>query len=304
VHLTRRKLTPRLVAANRHNSLKSTGPKTQLGKRHSSLNAGKHLVFATVMEPRMKELGESPEEFRRLHTSLCKTFQPRDGFEQLLVDDMAEIRWRRQRLIRAEAGILASNKRKLELDRQWQLADYGRGAGGLAHALRVADFGLCGLPPSPSNFREILASLRTLKESIEVRGFRHEDRCVLDLVYGEKGTLEGSHLRGLFDRQCGHGGAKNGSDPNEPEVTRRRFVEELDAEIASFNKLAELCYARDVEVTDSVRDSHLLPSQEDLEKIMRYEASLERQFERKVQQLVAWRRAGVETRAASESPVR
>jgi len=38
-------------------------------------------------------------------------------------------------------------------------------------------------------------------------------------------------------------------------------------------------------------DSQLIPSQEDLRKIMDYEGALERQFERKLQQLVAWRRA-------------
>jgi hypothetical protein len=37
-------------------------------------------------------------------------------------------------------------------------------------------------------------------------------------------------------------------------------------------------------------DSHLIPSQEDLKKIMDYEAALERKFERKLPQLVAWRR--------------
>jgi hypothetical protein len=34
----------------------------------------------------------------------------------------------------------------------------------------------------------------------------------------------------------------------------------------------------------------LLPRQKDLEKIMRYEAALERQFERKLPQLIAWRK--------------
>ena len=38
-------------------------------------------------------------------------------------------------------------------------------------------------------------------------------------------------------------------------------------------------------------DSHLISSHEDLSRIMAYEAALERQFEMKVQQLVAWRRA-------------
>jgi hypothetical protein len=36
--------------------------------------------------------------------------------------------------------------------------------------------------------------------------------------------------------------------------------------------------------------SHLIPLQEDLSRIRAYEAALERQFERKLPQLMAWRR--------------
>jgi len=39
-----------------------------------------------------------------------------------------------------------------------------------------------------------------------------------------------------------------------------------------------------------MKDAQLLPDQKDLEKIIRHEAALERQFERKVQRLVSWRR--------------
>ena len=40
----------------------------------------------------------------------------------------------------------------------------------------------------------------------------------------------------------------------------------------------------------AVKDSQLIPAEEDMERILRYETALERQFERKLQQLVAWRR--------------
>jgi hypothetical protein len=40
-----------------------------------------------------------------------------------------------------------------------------------------------------------------------------------------------------------------------------------------------------------MKDLRLLPSRGDVRKISRYEAHLERQFERKLRQLVAWRRA-------------
>ena len=71
--LIQKKTTPRLHAANRANSLKSTGPQTKLGKAHSSRNALKFGVFARVTEPLMdSDLIPSQEDLRgimdtRLH---------------------------------------------------------------------------------------------------------------------------------------------------------------------------------------------------------------------------------------------
>ena len=94
----------------------------------------------------------------------------------------------------------------------------------------------------------------------------------------------------MFKRACEESKNQGGNRAEEVETNRQVFLEKLDKEIASFLELAELHYARDVEVSEPLKDSHLIPSQEDLEKIMRHEAALERQLERKVQQLVAWRR--------------
>jgi hypothetical protein len=63
----------------------------------------------------MKELGEDPAAFEQLSESLRQAFGPQDGFEEMLVEDMAEIRWRRERLMRAEAGMLASKKRAFKI---------------------------------------------------------------------------------------------------------------------------------------------------------------------------------------------
>jgi hypothetical protein len=114
---------------------------------------------------------------------------------------------------------------------------------------------------------------------------------MLTVVYGKTPSYTGRYLTGLFD--SGREGAKDesGKDRGDVETTRRLFLETLAREIASFRKLAELHHAKDVEVTEPLMDSQLIPSQEDLSKIMDYEAALEKQFERKLQQLVAWRRA-------------
>jgi hypothetical protein len=63
-------MTNPLLAANRANSRESTGPQSELGKRNSSLNAGKHMVYATLAAASMKELGEDPAELEELRNDL------------------------------------------------------------------------------------------------------------------------------------------------------------------------------------------------------------------------------------------
>jgi hypothetical protein len=100
VSLIRKHLTNPVFAANRTNSRESTGPQSELGKRHSRQNAGKHLVYARLSAASMKELGENPAEFNKLRKFLRRALAPRDEFEEMLVEDMAELRWRRRRLLR------------------------------------------------------------------------------------------------------------------------------------------------------------------------------------------------------------
>ena len=65
-------------------------------------------------------------------------------------------------------------------------------------------------------------------------------------------------------------------------TNRDSFLKELDAEIASFGKLALLSLERDAKLTEPMKYAKLLPSQEDVDKIMPYEAALERQFKEKL----------------------
>jgi hypothetical protein len=239
----------------------------------------------------MKELGEDPAAFEQLSESLRQALCPRDGFEQMLVEDMAEIRWRRLRLMRAEAGILASQRRGFEIEREWKVANYGKGLAGVANDMLTPDMGLAALAPSGENFGQIIDFLEVLAHSVETEGFREGDSRMLTVVYGKTPSYTGGYLSVLFDRGREGGKDESGKDCGAVETTRRIFLEALTREIASFRKLAELHHAKDVEVTEPLMDSQLIPSQEDLRKIMEYEAALERQFEKKLQQFVAWRRA-------------
>ena len=100
--LIRKRVTSRLAAANHANSLKSTGPRTRTGKIQSSRNSIKSGIHSNPLLASLNGLGEDPVEFEELHRALLHAFVPSDTFEQMLVEDMAVLRWRRLRLCRAQ----------------------------------------------------------------------------------------------------------------------------------------------------------------------------------------------------------
>jgi hypothetical protein len=104
-------LSEKRIAANRANSLKSTGPKTPSGKRNSSRNAMKHglLARAVLID------GESRERFDELLISIHKEFQAETPTECALVEKMAVSQWRLLRLWTMEsAGIIHEMRRQAD----------------------------------------------------------------------------------------------------------------------------------------------------------------------------------------------
>jgi hypothetical protein len=92
----------RQIEANRHNALKSTGPKTETGKRQSRRNALRHGFTAeTVLEPL-----ENPEEYRAFENAIVSEYLPHTPVEQELVHRLASIYWRLRRASSIETGLL------------------------------------------------------------------------------------------------------------------------------------------------------------------------------------------------------
>lgn len=113
---------------------------------------------------------------------------------------------------------------------------------------------------------------------------------ILEVVYGGKPGVAALTLKADFE-SCRK--QQEAGDADALNMRREMFMEKLDAEIEAFQRLARLTEETHEQLTEPMKDAQLLPCQEDLDKIMRYEAALERQFERKLQQLVAWRRKSV-----------
>jgi len=92
----------RQIEANRHNALKSTGPKTENGKQRSRRNALRHGFTAeTVIEPL-----ENPAEYRAFEDAIVAEYLPQTPVEQELVHRLASLFWRLRRATSIETGLL------------------------------------------------------------------------------------------------------------------------------------------------------------------------------------------------------
>ncbi len=96
----------RRTIANRKNAQKSTGPKTQRGKKRSSQNAIKHGLLARETLILEGNAAESAADFDTLLAKLHTDFNPADGIEQMLVERVAASLWRLRRAHRYEVGCI------------------------------------------------------------------------------------------------------------------------------------------------------------------------------------------------------
>jgi hypothetical protein len=92
----------RQIEANRRNALKSTGPKTELGKQHSRCNATRHgLTAETVIQ-----FLEDAQDYEAFELSVTSDFDARTAVERELVLRLAGVLWRLRRATAIESGLL------------------------------------------------------------------------------------------------------------------------------------------------------------------------------------------------------
>lgn len=89
--------------ANKRNALRSTGPKTAAGKARSKLNAMKHGAYAKVLLE-----GEDESRFKELFLTLLAEYNPVGFQEKLVVHEIAQTIWRKNRFKAAEAMAIHS----------------------------------------------------------------------------------------------------------------------------------------------------------------------------------------------------
>ena len=285
--LIHRQPTPAQSQASRENSLASTGPRTEQGKAQSCRNGcpgpRKHSLLEAL---NVQALGEDPDDFERIRRELTAAMRPRDAWEQAWTEDIAALRWRLWRLQRAEAGTLAAQRQQRAAQRQRQALP-AAGLEDVAMRLQVQAAGFTGLPDSPWKFQQVLTFLNQLRMLIQHSCLEGDGVVYFDVIYGKHPGPLGASLRGRFQalsQQFESGEFKEG------QASQVELLAAVDGEIAHYRKRESL-YAAEHQEDDPVREDvdMLLPSKA-MDQVIRYEAHLESQIERKLRQFYARRR--------------
>jgi hypothetical protein len=107
--------TDKQLKANRYNSTKSTGPRSQAGKARSRLNSRRHGLTAKTLII----VGENAEDFDQLRAELFEEYDPRSALQIELVERLSGILWRLRRVPIFEAAILGALHAQADEEKLW-----------------------------------------------------------------------------------------------------------------------------------------------------------------------------------------
>jgi hypothetical protein len=268
----------------------ATGPHTEAGKQRASCNAIKHGVFSEVtVLP-----GESAEKYGSLLKELRDTLQPEVGLEELLVEKLASITWRHRRLLLAEGAEIRGSREFLEWDQRNQQRQEAEEFGtrdddpGYVFGFHPGLIEKIGNPLILERCLELLVGLR---REIEADGFDYErDDDLLRKIYGSKSNQRSTLYESYPD--CAKVIEESEEEEEEervecatPEKCKSNFLSEMDDEIRRLRAYEK----KSVSIESERRKVEVLrrniPEPERLDRLLRYEASLERSFDRTLNQL-------------------
>jgi hypothetical protein len=262
-----------------------TGPRTELGKQRSKLNAVKYGIFSSVML-----LGsESKEEFDRLVSGLMDHYRPVGTLEEALVDHLAASLWRCRRLLMAEKAEIAKTQPAEKISEKEMMRN------SVLRRLMPSSgtFEIAFLTNSRLDFIQTLGALKGIRDDVRKHGLSWErDRKRLEDVFGKTkeplDETEGPN-KALKDARfiTRYWEAVERSHDN-----TELAAQNGEAVVAELDKLTEYLDGINLEWFDEegieryrASTAALIPSPDVAEKLLRYQVTLERSVERTITQL-------------------
>ncbi|MFQ5738315.1 MAG: hypothetical protein ACE5JX_04840 [Acidobacteriota bacterium] len=246
----------------------------------SRYNALKHGIFARVVL-RGTALKENKADYENLLESFRQSVQPQGGLEEFLVEQLAQLAWRKGRAVRAEAAIIMEQTEFLRRDCDDRLRSASEG-----HKLELARFGgTARKRHNPYLLAKSVEVLDLLKTKVLHSRFEPEiDERLLASLFGESGTTEELWLEYSLcssrNQETGETAPQSG-----PDEAKRKFARAVDAEIARIREEIKELEERQRSELPLKEEGLAVPKEEEMNRLLRYEARLDGAFDRTLQQL-------------------
>jgi hypothetical protein len=266
---------------------RTKGPRSRAGKQRASRNSIKHGIFSDVtLLP-----GESRDKCQSLKRSLWAACQPEGGLEELLVDKLVSVVWRHRRLLVAEGAEIRDSVEFGEWDmenRQRTEAAQRTAALDLEH-LFDSDPAMISQIQQPEVLTASLELLGDLRQEIETQGLDEErDKAILRKIYGPntefRKTLLSDYIQ-WFETSEASDEKRTSEGYANPEECKANILSAIDREIRRLQKYQRRHASVQSQRAELEALRRTIPESVRLDHLLRYQASLERVFDRALSQL-------------------
>ncbi len=275
------------IEANRSNALRSTGPKSPEGKGKVRWNALKHGLLSSEVVIPVGEGKERRGKLARLLAHLREDLRPQGTLEEMLVEKIAVGYWRLRRLLRCETGeIRVGLEGVSSSERHWQATQAAIAAKNLKVEPAAAR---ARLTQSSTGLAYLIGVVEQVRKEVEQLGYLSKEACRRLVDHFGKGDEE---LAARCLRLSPPQKDADGPDlPGEPQgATANALVDALEQEqIKLQRQRADRQWNERLE-----QESHVaalsVPSKDAAQTILRYEATIQRELHRTIQQLTRLQR--------------
>ena len=265
--------TSKKIDSNRKNARKSTGPRSEQGKKVSRWNALKHGLLAKEVVIRNGKRKETSAGIKFLLGQLSESLEPRGILEEMLVEEIAVSYWRWRRALRCEAG---------EITAAQNIPPNGEGGPGIEALSANEEYERT----DSKGVQERINVLERLSQEVGKDGmFSKELEVQLNLWFGP----ESAFVRCL----CLYNDAARNAKKKAEETGDRgvfegckgTLLQTIDHEREVSEKVKRQVQAKEELEREAKTATLNLPSDNASGRIIRYETTIERQMHRAMEQL-------------------
>jgi len=274
--------SPVKIQANRENALRSTGPKTLEGKQSVRWNALKHGLLSKEVVIPTGDGKERKADFQAVLKALQEELQPAGILEEILVEKIAVCYWRLRRALRFEVGQVRENLDTFSFDTVlnryeamsslWSPKE--------RHLVRTT-----------VGVQKLVGRLAEVRNHVEKDGGELCETCkeVLLEWFSDEDNDWGEAVA-FFCWVMSGGPEKSpeefvgGARPS-PDECKRYVLELLDEKQEALSIAMRAASAREALHDASEKARLSLPEPEAMDRLLRYETSIERQLYRAINQL-------------------